>query len=111
MTSCEQMIDNYLERKAEEQYVSPFKGIYKGNYSGDESGTITLEVAKNGYTSLTKTSQFGTEDSFLSGMVMGDGSLYSVKLQSGFTLLGNLNAKSGTWKMGGWKGNWSVSKQ
>lgn len=111
LTSCDQVLDNYWERKAQEQYVSPYKGIYKGTYSGDEVGTITIEVAKSGNTSLTKTSQFGTDDSFSSGKVMDDGSLYSVRLQSGFTLLGNLNTKSGTWKMGEWNGNWSVLKQ
>jgi len=111
MTSCDQFLDNYWERKAQEQYVSPYKGIYKGTYSGDEVGTITIEVAKSGNTSLTKTSQFGTDDSFSSGTVTDDGSLYSVRLQSGFTLLGNLNTKSGTWKMGEWNGNWSVLKQ
>ena len=111
MTSCDQILDNYWDRKAQEQYVSPYKGTYKGNYSGDEVGTITIEVTKNGYTSLVKTSKFGTDDSFSSGKVMDDGSLYSVRLQSGFTLLGNLNTKSGTWKMGEWNGNWSVLKQ
>jgi len=111
MTSCDQILDNYWNRKAKEQYVSPYKGIYKGTYSGDEVGTITIEVTKNGNISLTKTSAFGTEDSFSFGTVMDDGSLNSVRLQSGFTLLGNLNTKSGTWKMGEWKGNWSVLKQ
>ncbi len=111
MTSCDQILDNYWDRKAQEQYVSPYKGIYKGTYSGDEVGTITIEVTKNGYTTLVKTSKFGTDDSFSSGKVMDDGSLYSVRLQSGFTLLGNLNTKSGTWKMGEWNGTWSVLKQ
>ncbi|ACU08399.1 hypothetical protein FIC_01957 [Flavobacteriaceae bacterium 3519-10] len=109
--SCDQILDNYWDRKAEENYVSPFKGIYKGNYSGDEVGTLSIEVAKNGYTSVTRIAAFGTEESTFSGMVRDDGALQSVKLESGFTLLGNLNAKSGTWKMGDWNGSWTVQKQ
>lgn len=105
------MFDNYWERKEEENYVSPYKGVYKGNYSGDEVGSLTIEVAKNGYISVTKVSQFSTENSFVSGMVRDDGALQSVTLQSGFTLQGNLKTKSGTWKMGDWVGNWSVTKQ
>ena len=111
LISCQGIIDNLREEEANENYVSPFMGVYKGNYSGDEVGTLTIEVAKNGYVSVTKVSQFGTENSFLSGMVRDDSSLQSVTLQSGFTLLGNLKTKSGTWKMGDWIGNWSVTKQ
>ena len=111
LISCQRIIDNNREEEANENYVSPFKGVYKGNYSGDEVGSLTIEVAQNGYISVTKVSQFGTENSFLSGMVRDDGALQSVTLQSGFTLQGNLKTKSGTWKMGDWIGNWSVTKQ
>ena len=111
LISCQGIIDNLREEEANENYVSPFQGVYKGNYSGDEVGTLTIEVAKNGYVSVTKVSQFSTENSFVSGMVRDDGALQSVTLQSGFTLQGNLKTKSGTWKMGDWIGNWSVTKQ
>lgn len=111
LISCQRIIDNNREEEANENYVSPFMGVYQGNYSGDEVGTLTIEVAKNGYVSVTKVSQFSTENSFVSGMVRDDGALQSVTLQSGFTLQGNLKTKSGTWKMGDWIGNWSVTKQ
>ena len=111
LISCQGIIDNLREEDANENYVSPCKGVYKGNYSGDEVGSLTIEVAQNGYISVTKVSQFSTENSFVSGMVRDDGALQSVTLQSGFTLLGNLKTKSGTWKMGDWVGNWSVTKQ
>lgn len=111
LISCQRIIDNLREEEANENYVSPFMGVYKGNYSGDEVGSLTIEVAQNGYISVTKVSQFSTENSFVSGMVRDDGALQSVTLQSGFTLLGNLKTKSGTWKMGDWVGNWSVTKQ
>nr|WP_305120009.1 hypothetical protein [Kaistella montana] len=111
LVSCQRIIDNNREEEANENYVSPYKGVYKGNYSGDEVGTLTIEVAQNGYISVTKVSQFNTENSFVSGMVCDDGALQSVTLQSGFTLQGNLKTKSGTWKIGDWVGNWSVTKQ
>lgn len=111
LISCQRIIDNNREEEANENYVSPFKGVYKGNYSGDEVGSLTIEVAQNGYISVTKVSPFSTENSFVSGMVRDDGALQSVTLQSGFTLQGNLKTKSGTWKMGDWIGNWSVTKQ
>ena len=111
LISCQRIIDNNREEEVNENYVSPFKGVYKGNYSGDEVGSLTIEVAQNGYISVTKVSQFSTEKSFVSGMVRDDGALQSVTLQSGFTLQGNLKTKSGTWKMGDWVGNWSVTKQ
>ena len=111
LISCQRIIDNLREEEANENYVSPFMGVYKGNYSGDEVGSLTIEVAQNGYISVTKVSQFSTENSFVSGMVRDDGALQSVTLQSGFTLQGNLKTKSGTWKMGDWIGNWSVTKQ
>lgn len=111
LISCQGIIDNLREEEANENYVSPFMGVYQGNYSGDEVGTLTIEVAKNGYVSVTKVSQFSTENSFVSGMVRDDGALQSVTLQSGFTLQGNLKTKSGTWKMGDWVGKWSVTKQ
>lgn len=110
-TSCQEILDRYWEQEEEENYVSPYQGTYKGSYSGDETGNLTIEVAKNGYTSVTRTSQFGTESSFVSGMVRHDGALQSVKLQSGFVLEGNFNVKAGNWRLADWKGSWSVQKQ
>ena len=49
LISCQGIIDNLREEDANENYVSPFKGVYKGNYSGDEVGSLTIEVAQNGY--------------------------------------------------------------
>lgn len=111
LNSCQQILDNYWERKEEENYTSPFKGKYVGSYNGDETGMIVLEVDKMGYVTVTKNSSLGVNEIFISGVIQDTGGFQAVKSQSGFTLLGNLNAKSGTWKMGDWKGNWSVIKQ
>ena len=111
LSSCERILDNYWEREAEENYVSSFKGIWKGNYSGNEIGGLNLEVAKNGYISIIRTTQFSTETTSLSGMVRDDGALQSVIMESGFTLYGNLLTKSGTWKKGEISGTWELTKQ
>ncbi len=71
LISCQGIIDNLREEEANENYVSPFKGVYKGNYSGDEVGSLTIEVAQNGYISVTKVSQFSTEKSFDWGFQIG----------------------------------------
>ncbi|QFG54093.1 hypothetical protein [Chryseobacterium sp.] len=110
LTSCQQIIDNYWDRKEEENFTSSYMGIYKGNYSGDETGTLTIEVSDKGYVTLTKVSPTGSE-THTSGIAREDGALQSVALPSGFTLYGNLITKSGTWKTGILKGNWSVVKQ
>jgi len=111
LLSCSELLENINQRDAEDSYTSPYKGAWIGTYSGNESGTLLIEVAKNGYTSLTRTSSNGSETSFLSGMVRDDGALQSVIMESGFTLYGNFVEKSGTWKMGERNGNWSVKKQ
>ncbi len=110
LISCQQIMDNYWDRKADGNYTSSYMGVYKGNYSGDENGTLTLEVSEKGYVSLTKVSPTGTE-SHTGGIAREDGALQSVALPSGFTLYGNLITKSGTWKSANGQGNWSASKQ
>jgi len=109
--SCSELLENIDQRDAENSYNSPYKGVWVGTYSGDENGNLTIEVAKNGYTSVSRTTINGIENSFLSGMVRDDGALQSVSLASGFTLFGNFEKKSGTWKIDGRNGNWSVKKQ
>lgn len=111
LISCDEISDSYWDRKAEENYVSPYKGIYKGNYSGDEEGSLTIEVTKSGAVSVTKISSFGQEEAAFSGSVQDNGSLHTVTMKSGFTLLGDLTNKTGTWKLGNWKGTWSVKKE
>jgi len=110
--SCQEILDNQRERDEQENYTSPYKGTWIGNYTGQENGTLTLIVAKNGYTEVIKTSQFSDSETFYSGMITDYGALQSVSSQaSGFVLYGNLQNKSGTWKKGEWSGNWSLTKQ
>ncbi len=111
LCSCQQIIDNYWERKEEENYTSPFKGKYIGSYNGDEIGTLVLEVDKKGYVTVTRNTVIGVNETFVSGVIQDIGALQAVKSQSGFTLLGNINAKTGTWKLEHWQGSWTVVKQ
>lgn len=111
LDSCENILDQQREENAQENYASPYRGIWYGNYSGDESGTLTLTVSKNGYVSGTRKSSFGNETLF-SGSIMDNGTLLSVySTADGFTFYGDLKNGSGTWKKGAWSGSWNVSKQ
>lgn len=100
-----------MNRAEQENYASPYRGLYKGNYTGHESGTLKIEVLKSGYISLTRISANGTETLAIAGMVRNDGALQSVGLPSGFVLHGNLITQSGTWKSGTQTGQWTVQKQ
>ena len=115
LASCDYFIDRAILQDEDESYVSPYKGIWMGKYSGEDHGDLTIDVAKNGYTSVTKISQYNTETSVFSGMVRDDGAMQSVVLESGFTLLGNLRNQngnaSGTWKQNARMGTWTVTKQ
>ena len=112
LVSCDYIWERQKEKQAQENYVSPFQGIWVGKYNGDEKGDLTIKVAKNGSISFIRSSEHGITDDVTNGLVRDDSALQSVSsLQSGFTLFGNLQQKSGTWKMGDWKGNWSVTKQ
>lgn len=105
--SCQHVLDEIERDKNEENYVSPYMGKWSGTYSGDQSGTLILNVSKSGTIEGTKISQ-GHQETFYSGLI--GSSISSTTSNSGFTLYGNLESKSGTWKMGNLNGNWSVTK-
>lgn len=107
--SCDYFIDRALY--TDESYVSPYSGIWVGKYVGNEIGDLSIDVAKNGTTSITRTSEYNNETTFFSGMIRDDGALQSVVFDSGFTLNGNFLTKSGTWKFGQLNGTWSVIKK
>lgn len=110
-TSCGRISDEYYKDKAIENYTSPYKGKWLGNYIGDEEGILTIDVSKNGYITITRNFS-NDKEIFYAGIVRNDSALQSVVSQySGFTLYGNLELKSGTWKKGTRSGSWSVTKQ
>lgn len=106
--SCEHVLDEMERNKNEKNYTSPYMGKWSGTYTGDESGTLVLNVKKGGSIEGVKTSQ-GQQETFYSELI--GSSINSMPISnSGFTLYGNLESKSGTWKMGNLNGSWSVTK-
>lgn len=106
--SCQHVLDEIERDKNEENYTSPYMGKWSGSYSGDQSGTLILNVTKSGSIEGTKVSQ-GHQETFYSGLI-GSSINSTSTSSSGFILYGNLESKSGTWKMGSLSGTWSVTK-
>ncbi|SHK27758.1 hypothetical protein [Chryseobacterium polytrichastri] len=105
--SCEHL-DEIERNKQQENITSPYMGKWSGSYSGDQSGTLILNVGKSGTIEGIKTSQ-GQQETFYSGLI-GSSINSAATSGSGFILYGNLQSKSGTWKMGSLNGTWSVTK-
>lgn len=112
LSSCSQVVDNYMDQEALKNYVSPYQGTWLGNYSGEQSGTLKVSVSKSGSTEITRISGDFSESFF--GMVYDDGTLSgATSPTSGFELSGRLNNGSqnnGIWKQSGISGNWKVIK-
>lgn len=105
--SCEHL-DEIERNKQQENITSPYMGKWSGSYSGDQSGTLILNVGKSGTIEGIKTSQ-GQQETFYSALI-GSSINSAATSASGFILYGNLQSKSGTWKMGSLNGTWSVTK-
>ncbi|KPH13145.1 hypothetical protein [Chryseobacterium sp. ERMR1:04] len=105
--SCEHL-DEIERNKQQENSTSPYMGKWSGSYSGDQSGTLILNVGKSGYIEGIKNSQ-GQQETFYSALI-GSSINSAATSASGFILYGNLQNKSGTWKMGSLNGTWSVTK-
>lgn len=107
-TSCEQILDNYWEKKEQENHTSPFMGRWAGTYYGTEAGTLVIEVSKSG--NITGT--LGMTEVDLASYVYDDGTLQPVLSNTlTFTLYGNLRDKKGTWKNKDKQGSWTLTKQ
>lgn len=117
MVSCQQMIDNYWEKETQENYVSPYMGIYVGTYDGSDKGTLRIEISRENTVIVTRIStQYPLSEEFYGGMI--EASFNQVKSRtSGFTILGNVinnpqNTFTGTWKIDeGNSGSWTLKKQ
>jgi hypothetical protein len=111
LISCENILDDAQRKKEQENYTTPFMGKWSGNYTGEQNGTLFLNVSKSGSIEVTRSSGGSQEVFYTSLLGGGSGSINNTSpSSSGFELYGNLESKSGTWKMGGQKGNWSVAK-
>lgn len=108
LQSCDEMLDQIDENKAQQNYVSPYQGKYTGTYTGDSNGELVINVSEKGYVKITKIS-LNSSESYDTGLV-GASFNTTNKAPSGFMLVGNLNSQNGTWEMNGSKGNWTVKK-
>lgn len=107
-TSCDEIERN----REEDKYVTPYKGKWVGNYTGDQSGTLVLNVGEKGGIEGTRTSMEFQEIFYTAMQGGGSGALSTMSPSpSGFILYGSLETKSGTWKIGALKGNWTVVKK
>ncbi|MDQ1096746.1 MULTISPECIES: hypothetical protein [Chryseobacterium] len=108
--SCEQIIDNMQLKKEQEAQTSAYMGRWVGNYSGDESGSLILDIKKSGSVEVIRSSN-GVEDRYYTDIFSGASLQVTSSPKSGFTLYGNMETHTGTWKMGNSNGTWSVNKQ
>ena len=117
LSSCEQIMDNYWERKTEENYVSPYKGVYIGNYTGSDRGTLRIEISKKDFVEVKRVSSMNNYTETLEGGMIGPSFNKVISRTSGFTILGNVtsnpqNTYSGTWKIDeGNSGTWTLKKE
>jgi hypothetical protein len=108
MQSCEHILDQAEEKRAQENFTSEFMGNYSGSYTGDVSGTLTLNVRKDASVQVIR-STAGNQDSYETHLVMSSFNT-TAKSPQGFILIGNMQTKKGTWEMGNLKGTWSITK-
>ncbi|TXF77200.1 hypothetical protein [Chryseobacterium sp.] len=115
LISCEQVMDNYWDRKAEENYISPYKGTYLGSFAGNDSGSLKIEVSKSDNVTITKHSSISNSDEMYYDGLIGASFNGSPSPATGFKLLGNLNSSnntySGNWTQGNASGTWTLTKQ
>jgi len=106
--SCDQIIDNYYEQQAQENYTSPYMGKWVGTYTGQGNGNLIISVAKSG----SITGNYGPNNEMILSSVLDDGSLIPVISETPlFVLSGSLIHKKGTWKNGNLTGEWTLTKR
>ena len=108
MQSCEHILDQAEEKRAQENFTSEFMGYYKGSYTGDLSGSLEVNVRKDASVQVIR-STAGNPDTYITNLIMSSFNGVS-QSPEGFMLIGNMQTKNGTWKMGNLKGTWSVTK-
>lgn len=108
MQSCEHILDQAEEKRAQENFTSEFMGNYSGSYTGDMSGPLTVNVRKDASVQVIRGTA-GNPDSYDTHLIMSSFNT-TAKSPQGFILIGNMQTKKGTWEMGNLKGTWSLTK-
>ena len=106
--SCQHILDQAEEQRAQENFTSEFMGYYSGNYTGDMSGSLTVNVRKDASVEVIRGTA-GNPDSYDTHLIMSSFNT-TTKSPQGFILYGNMQTKKGTWEMGNLKGTWSLNK-
>jgi len=110
LDSCDNILDNVRSKEEQQAQTSPYMGRWIGNYSGDENGTLVLDIKKSGSVEVIRSSG-GMQDTYYTSLSGGASFFNTPSPNTGFTLFGNMETHSGTWKMSNSKGSWSVTKQ
>jgi hypothetical protein len=108
LQSCQNILDQAEEKRAQENFMSEFMGNYTGSYSGDVSGSLAINVRKDASVEVSR-GIAGGSDSYLTHLIMSSFNT-TTKSPQGFMLIGNMQTKKGTWEMGNLKGTWTVTK-
>lgn len=111
LSSCSEIEDNLDRKREQENYVSPYMGKWTGTYTGEISGTLILNVSKNGSIEVTRIVDPNVEEVYYANLQSaGSAAISPSTSPKGFVLTGSLETKSGTWKQKYWSGSWSVKK-
>lgn len=111
LSSCSEIEDNLDRKREQENYVSPYMGKWTGTYTGEISGTLILNVSKNGSIEVTRIVDSNVEEVYYANLQSaGSAAISPSTSPKGFVLTGSLETKSGTWKQKYWSGSWSVKK-
>lgn len=108
LQSCQHILDQAEENRAQEDFTSEFMGYYSGSYTGDISGSLNVSVRKDATVQITR-STAGNPDTYITYLVMSSFNSTSQSPQ-GFKLIGNMQTKKGTWEQGHLKGTWVITK-
>ncbi|PIF43215.1 hypothetical protein CLU96_0119 [Chryseobacterium sp. 52] len=112
LSSCSEIEDNLDRKREQENYVSPYMGIWRGTFTGEVSGKLILNVDKSGSMEVTRIVNANVEEVYYASLQGGgSGAISPSTSPKGFVLTGSLQTKSGTWKYQYWSGSWAVQKQ
>ncbi|SIS34909.1 hypothetical protein SAMN05421639_103114 [Chryseobacterium shigense] len=112
LASCSEIVDNIDRKNEQENYVSPYAGKWIGTYTGEVSGNLILNVSKSGSIEVTRIVNANVEETYYTSLQSAASAAISPSTSpKGFSLIGSLETKSGTWKHQYWSGSWSVQKQ
>jgi hypothetical protein len=110
LSSCESVLDDIRLKEEQQDQTSVYMGRWVGSYSGTENGNLILDIKKSGSVEVTRSVGI-TQDIYYTNLYGGKSLQVTPSPNSGFTLYGNMETHSGTWKMGNSSGTWSLNKK